>query len=139
MNRVTVESDSSYKSKASGWLLTINSNKTLADYSLQEFKRDITTFIQGFSGSDYFTVRQGYKPDPSMEVKVKFKSEISPKMKRLHCHLALYVEHNSNILLNYQAMKSNLPDGFNLGPPKFIRGVMDFNKVFGYIDKNPID
>lgn len=98
MGKVKLSKASTGKRNISKFFWTINSNQVDDD----NFQRRVLKILE--HADRFLKVREGYQPDPDMEVEVNYDFEKGDIQERLHCHATIVVRHNSNILVDYKKM-----------------------------------
>ena len=97
------------KLKSSRWLMTINSNvvtPSMKDPYVRKFKRQINRILEDIP--QYIVPNKGFPPDPAMIVTCKPYLEIGPAQKRLHAHISVHVQHDSNVRIDCRAISEAL-------------------------------
>jgi hypothetical protein len=133
--KINIKSDDDIKNDklhTSRWLLTINTNKavkSLKDPIVIQFKRHIRNILTHFD--EYVKTNGNYRPDPTMITELQPIYEIGPKYHRYHTHIIVTIQHNSNISIDLDALREELP-GYYINST-FIRASVDLDKLLNYI------
>ncbi len=133
MNTLTIAAGTKdTKISASIYNLIINSNRTEQDVPLADFKKIVAKCLRGFESQEYITTNPGYDPDESIEISLRPKFEIGGKYHRVHAQIAATFIHNSNIKINIDAIKKNLPEGYNVWAPLQVLASRDLTRLLRY-------
>lgn len=117
----------------SQFLLTINSNYAVSspkDPFIKEWKNKVLELLQNLP--DYVITNQGAIPDNQMIINIKPFFEIGEKQKRLHAHIDVTIDHNSNIKINSNKVAEDLQAYVNC---QYVRGSRDREKILAYLRK----
>lgn len=121
----------------STFFVTINSNRVWDKTSKEgrAYMRLVGDVLNNFG--NYITHRQGFD-DNQMNINIKAATEIGGKFHRLHTHVVVQVDHNSNVSVNWKAIVQFFEDhGISgvLVQSKYIKGSGDLDKMLRYIRK----
>jgi hypothetical protein len=132
-NKVKVDVDDE-KLRTSIWFLTLNSNRELDDEDKAEFRRRALEMFQIFD--QYVVPNEHATPDPEMKIKIKPHFETGEKRHRYHCHASIICDHNSNVRIAVEAIRSDYKeDGWYLHVNS-MRSVNELNRMAAYARKN---
>jgi hypothetical protein len=100
------------------------------DPYVKQFKQEVLEFLRGIT--DYIAVNPGAIPDSEMKIQIKPAFEIGEKQKRVHAHISILIEHNSNIKLDVQKITADTGWYVN---SRYVRGSRDLDRILEYLRK----
>ena len=130
----TVKIEDDGKLHHSQYLLTINSNNAVTSYNdpyVKTFKNKVMSFLKDIP--NYVVVNPGAYPDDNMIFEIKPYIEIGENQHRVHAHLSILIQHNSNIKLDTQKISNDL-DGYYVNV-KYVKGSKDIDRILAYLRK----
>jgi hypothetical protein len=103
-------------SKSSTWYITINPNiavfsKTEAQHKKENLKQIVSEIFEQ-NLKDFVICDDEFTPQYIKDIDLQCAIEVGEKYHRIHCHLILSINHNTNLKLDYSKLRGSLKSKF---------------------------